>query len=304
MSDWTVDYPVLAACLVGDGTLTRNPRNPGSAQLVLSHCPKDRGWLEAKADLLREELGLDSDKLRIRDYRYERKDGKTQEFAVAALCSPAFLPIWQEVYDHGRLTTQGRRFKQLLDWPTRNPDNLLQLFWTWYLDDGRINPIGRMELDCYQSKAELTAFVEALKTMFDKRHGFEINPKVNEHSSENASIPGNDSWLQFSTYETSKILEVLQRHMPDVPCMSRKLAQPETPTGRRWITKAQLALQAKPKLTAAEVAAVHQMTVLELQAYAMRVNVGHPRTVNGRQLRSKAAYIDHILANVQIMDTA
>ena len=280
--------PWLACCLVGDGSLTWNPKRPtNSPQLKLGHTVADEEWLQFKADRLREELRLEGCQL---------QPGKTRAGGVkeARLNSPVLQPVWDELYNHGDKGTNDRYFKKLLDWPYRNPENILRLFWFWYLDDGSMGPQGCMKLQCWQSKLEMQALVEALENAFRERHGIKIDPTIKRWTRPNKTVPGNEYGLQFSTYETAQILPTYSDYLPEIPCMQRKLVIPENKTGRRWITARQLSLQDPVLITPEQSLAVDSMGWEELQAFVMTIGIGHPRMVNGKRSNSKAGYLSHI----------
>jgi len=286
--DWTVQMPWLAACLVGDGSLRWSPERPArNPELRLEHAVADEGWLEFKTTALREELGLDDDQLKL---------GKVDVHGArqATLSSPVFRPIWNELYNHGDRGVDGRRYKQLLDWPYRNPENILRLFWCWYLDDGSMRLDGYMRLGCYQSELEMQGFVDALKTAFQERHGIKVDPTIYRHSKPNKTIPGNEYGLRFSTYETAQILPTYSDYLPVIGCMQRKLVMPENKSGKRRIRAHQLSLQGPIAITPEQGLAIDSMSKLELRAFVMAIGIGHPRMVNGKRPDSKADYLGHI----------
>lgn len=294
--DWTVQLPWLACVLAGDGTLGWSPERPNaSPQLQLCHTVADEGWLEFKCEMLRQELGLEDDQLR---------PGKVIAHGAryAKLRSPIFRPIWEELYGHGDRGTNGHYYKQLLDWPYRNPENILRLFWFWYLDDGCMGPQGCMELKCYQSEVEMQALAEALESAFRKRHGVKIDPTIKRWTRPNKTVPGNEYGLRFSVYETSQILKTYFDYLPEIPCMRRKLTMPETKTGKRLITRSQLASQGPAAITPEQSLAVNSMGWKELRALVMAVGIGYPRTVNGKQPKSKAAFLSHIRQHTVVAD--
>jgi len=285
--------PWLACVLVGDGCLTQDPRYPtANPGLQLKHAVADEGWLEFKVSMIRQELGLDDDQLR---------PGKVSARGLrrARFMSPVFRQAYEELYGHGDRGVDGRRYKQLLEWPHRNPENILRLFWCWYLDDGRMGPQGCMELKCCQSELEMQGLANALKIAFQERHGIKIDPRLYWWGP-NKTIPGNEYGLRFSTYETAQILPTYSDYLPTISCMQRKLIIPETKSGKRCITKSQLASQGPIAITPEQSLAVDSMGWEELRAFVMAIGIGYPRMVNGKAPRLKADYLAHIRQHTRI----